>query len=138
LDFKPKLVRQPNEYLISNSLESIGKKGKRTLSEREIAQSQPLYNFETGEWEDSPNDSFFDNFFNTLVLATYEEDEYDLEGNLIHQKGERKLNEDGLPYYETLGGRSVYGKQVLNKFNTLTTDGSFANRFDFFDSDDLE
>lgn len=138
LDFKPKLVRQPNEYLISNSLESIGKKGKRTLSEREIAQSQPLYNFETGEWEDSPNDSFFDNFFNTLVLATYEEDEYDLEGNLIHQKGEHKLNEDGLPYYETLGGRSVYGKQVLNKFNTLTTDGSFANRFDFFDSDDLE
>jgi len=29
LDFTPKLVRQPNEFLISNSLESIGKKGQR-------------------------------------------------------------------------------------------------------------
>jgi hypothetical protein len=43
-----------------------------------------------------------------------------------------------LPYYETLGGRNIYGKQVLNKFNMLTTDGSFANQFDFFDADDLE
>jgi hypothetical protein len=43
-----------------------------------------------------------------------------------------------LPYYETLGGRNVYGKQVLNKLDTLTTDGSSLNRFDFFDADDLE
>jgi hypothetical protein len=32
----------------------------------------------------------------------------------------------------------VYGKQVLNKFNTLTTDGSVWNKYDFFDSDDIE
>jgi hypothetical protein len=43
-----------------------------------------------------------------------------------------------LPYYETLGGRDVYGKQVLNKFNMLTADGSSINKFDFFDTDDLE
>lgn len=138
LDFTPKLVRQPNEFLISNSLESIGKKGQRQLSDREIAQTRPVYNVETGFWEDSPNDSFFDNLTKTLVLATYDEDEYDSYGNLIHQKGEKKLDSEGLPYYETLGGRSVYGKQVLNKFNVITTDGSFANKFDFFDSDDLE
>jgi hypothetical protein len=73
-----------------------------------------------------------------LVLATYDENEYDENGQLIHQKGERKLNSEGLPYYETLGGRDIYGKQVLNKFNMLTTDGSVINQFDFFDTDDLE
>lgn len=138
LDYKPKLVRLPNEHLVTNSLETIGKRGERKLSQSEIAQTQKVYNTETGEWTDSPNDSFFGNFFDTLVLATYDEDEYDEDGKLIHQKGERKLNEDDLPYYETLGGRSVYGKQVLSKFNTLTTDDSFANRFDFFDTDDIE
>lgn len=138
IDFQPKLVRQENEHLVTSSLESIGKRGQRTLSQSEIAQTQKVYNTETGEWTDSPNDSFFDNFTNTLVLATYDEDEYDESGRLIHQKGERKLNEEGLPYYETLGGRDVYGKQVLNKFNMLTTDGSSINKFDFFDTDDLE
>ena len=55
-----------------------------------------------------------------------------------HQKGELKLNENGTYYYEDLDGRSVYGKRILNKFNTLTTDGSAWNKYDFFDSDDIE
>lgn len=138
IDYSPKLVRQENEHLVTSSLERLGKRGQRELSQSEIAQTQPLYNTETGEWTESPNESFFDNFFETLVLATYDEDEFDENGKLIHQKGERKLNEDGLPYYETLGGRNVYGKQVLNKLNMLTVDGSDWNKYDFFDSDDLE
>lgn len=137
-DNRPKLVSVTNENLVTSSLDALGKKGKQTLSQREIAQTQKVYNYETGEWEDSPNDSWFGHFGDTLVLATYDEDEYDENGNLIHQKGQRKLNDEGLPYYETLGGRSVYGKQVLNKLDTLTTDGSSLNRFDFFDSDDIE
>jgi hypothetical protein len=72
-------------------------------------------------------------------LATYDEDVFDPEtGQKIHSKGEYKLNDAGTYYYETLGGRDVYGKQVLNKMNVLTTDGSAANKFDFFDSDDIE
>lgn len=138
IDYRPKLVRLPNEHLVTNSLETIGKRGQRTLSQSEIAQTQKVYNTETGEWTDSPNDSFFGNFNKVLVLATYDEDVYDEEGNLIHQKGERKLNEDDLPYYETLGGRNIHGKQVLSKFNSLTVDGSFANKYDFFDVDDLK
>ena len=134
----PKLVKNPNTYLVTNSLTRLGKKGERTLSVSEIAQAQQVYDYETGQWKDSPNDSFWDNFANTLVLATYDEDEYDEQGNLVHAKGDMKLNEDYLPYYETLGGRNVAGKQVLNKMNVLTTDGSFANHFDFFDSDDLD
>lgn len=138
IDYTPKLVREPNEHLINTSLTRIGKKGKQTLSDDEIAQTQKVYNTETGEWTDSPNDSFFSNFFTPLVRATYDEDEYDDEGNIVHQKGERKLNDDGLPYYETLGGRNISGKNVLNKMNILTKDGSTLNKFDFFDSDDIE
>ena len=40
-------------------------------------------------------------------------------------------------YYEKLDGRDVYGRRVLNKMNVLTTDGSYLNRYDFFDSDDI-
>jgi hypothetical protein len=72
-------------------------------------------------------------------LATYDEDVFDEEtGQKIHNKGDKKLNNDGLPYYETLGGRNPHDKQILNKMNTFTKDGSFANKFDFFDSDDIE
>ena len=137
ISYAPKLVRTPNEYLVSSSLDGVGKKGQRTRSESEIAQTQKVYNVTSGKWEASPNDSFFGHFADTLVLATYDKDEYDENGKLIHQEGEKKLNEDGLPYYETLGGRNPSKKRVLNKLNVLTTDGSFANRFDFFDEDDI-
>lgn len=138
VSYAPKLVRTPNEYLVSSSLDGVGKKGQRTRSEDEIAQTQKVYNVTSGKWEASPNDSFFGHFADTLVLATYDKDEYDENGKLIHREGEKKLNEDGLPYYETLGGRNPSKKRVLNKLNVLTTDGSFANRFDFFDEDDIE
>lgn len=139
VDYSPKLIRQANENLVTSSLDAIGKRGPRTMSISEIAQTQQVYDTKTGEWKDSPNDSFFSNFFDTLVLATYDEDVVDEEtGEVIHEKGSYKLNDEGTYYYETLGGRDVYGKQVLNKMNVLTTDGSFANRFDFFDSDDVE
>jgi hypothetical protein len=55
-----------------------------------------------------------------------------------HKKGDRILNENGTYYYENLGSRSVYGKEVLSGFDTLTTDGSFWNGLDFLDSDDIE
>lgn len=138
IDYAPKLVRTPNEHLVNTSLTRIGKKDDPTLSDDEIAQTQKVYNIETGEWTDSPNDSFFSNFMTPLVRAQYDEDVVDENGEVIHQAGEYKLNEDGLPYYETLGGRNISGKRVLNKMNVLTKDGSFANKFDFFDSDDIE
>ena len=49
-----------------------------------------------------------------------------------------KLNENKLPYYETLNGRSLAGKEVLSGFDTLTVDGTALNKIDFFDSDDKE
>lgn len=139
VDYKPTLVKKANPTLVTNSLEQMGQMGKRTLSTSEIAQTQAIVNPITGEKSASPNDSFFSNLFNTLVLASYDNDVVDPKtGEVLHKKGDLKYNEDGLPYYETLSGRDVHDKQVLNKMNTLTTDGSVWNKFDFFDSDDLD
>ncbi len=139
IDYKPTLVKRANPTLVTNSLEQMGQMGKRTLSTSEIAQTQAVVNPITGEKSASPNDSFFSNLFNTLVLASYDNDVVDPKtGEVLHKKGDLKYNDDGLPYYETLSGRDVHDKQVLNKMNTLTTDGSVWNKFDFFDSDDLD
>lgn len=139
VDYKPTLVKRANPTLVTNSLEQMGQMGKRTLSTSEIAQTQAVVNPITGEKSASPNDSFFSNLFNTLVLASYDNDVVDPKtGEVLHKKGDLKYNGDGLPYYETLSGRDVHDKQVLNKMNTLTTDGSVWNKFDFFDSDDLD
>jgi hypothetical protein len=78
------------------------------------------------------------------VLAQWDFDA-DIDGNptsnsneIVYKKGQYKLNYKGEPYYETLGNRSVYGRQVLSAFDTITTDNSSANKYDFFDSDDID
>ena len=109
-------------------------------SVRENAQTQLVYDGATKKWQESPNDSFWENFTKTLVLAQWDEDgthKDPITGQIVkHQKGEKKLNENGTYYYETLNGRDIYGREVLSKFDTLTTDGSAWNKLDFFDSDD--
>lgn len=151
-DETPVFITVPNPFLQSNSLTRIGKKGDRTLSISEIAQSQKIYNSKTETFEeDSVNDRvlgetplkwFGDLFSEPLVIAQWDEDgehEDPLTGEIkTHKKGDYKYNDEGTFYYETLNGRDVYGKQVLNRMNTLTVDGSKINRYDFFDSDDLE
>lgn len=110
----------------------------------EIAQTQKVLDPKTGEWQSAPNDAFFENFFDTRVLAQWEFDA-DKDGNpttnpddIVYYKGEYKLNDKGLPYYENLNGRSLVGKTVLHKSDILTTDGSFWNQLDFFDNDSIE
>lgn len=138
IDYRPKLIKKANPDLVNSSLDQFGQMGNRTMSVAEIAQTQKVVNPLTGEKSDSPNDSFFSNYFNTLVLAQYDEDVIDPKTKqVIHEKGSLKYNEDGLPYYEELAGRDVHGRQVLNKMDVLTTDGSVWNKFDFFDSDDI-
>lgn len=144
------------EFNMSNPMEQIfgfgtlGKVENPTKSLDELAQSHKVLanpttagvNLENAKWEDAPNDNFFGNFFNTLVIAQWDEDGEHIDpitGEKVkHEKGEPKLNQDGEYYYEKLDGRDVYGRRVLNKMNVLTRDGSFMNKFDFFDSDDIE
>lgn len=159
-------LRTPNDKVRSNGLkigrgynpdrQKIGIEGvnvwsKPERSRSELAQTQKIFNTETGKFENwTPNDNALFNgksdfglswlkslFSDPLVLAQYEEDTIDKDGTK-HKKGDYKLNEEGTYYYETLGGRSPIGKQVLSSLDTLTVDGTKLNKYDFFDSDDIE
>ena len=118
-----------------------GKEGPRSLSIAELAQKNKYYDRATGKWSDkSPNELGVIGtlFEKPLVLATYDEDEFDEFGRKIHSKGDPKVNEDGKFYYETLDGREIYGKQALTALDVLTTDGSGWNKIDIFDTDSIE
>ena len=116
----------------------------QNLSIRERAQREKVVDFETGEELDySPNDKagLFKRFaLPTLVLAQYDENGTHLQDGIevSHQAGDLKLNENGQPYYETLGNREIYNKDVLRNSDILTVDGSKWNKLDFFDSDDTK
>lgn len=113
------------------------------LSLREIVQTQKVWDFKTNKWIDSPNETgLFKNFGQTLVLAQWDDEGDHIDpvtGEKVHhKKGDKKLNSEGTYYYETLGNRSAYGREVLSKWDTITTDGSVFNKFDPFDSDDKD
>lgn len=159
-------LRTPNDKVRSNGLkigrgynpdrQKIGIEGvnvwsKPEQSRSEIAQTQKIFNTETGKFENwTPNDNALFNgksdfglswlkslFSDPLVLAQYDQDTVDKDGTK-HKKGDFKLNSEGTYYYETLGGRSPIGKEVLSTLDTLTVDGTKLNKYDFFDSDDIE
>lgn len=122
------------------------------FSQRELAQQSRIWDTEKGEWSaDTVNDrALFSNpgkwlstvFGDQLVYSTYDSDgeHYDtFTGQMMpHKKGEYKLNKYGLPYTETLDGRSLVNKEVVSGFDLLTVDGKGANKYDFFDSDGLD
>lgn len=115
--------------------------GKTDKNIDEIAQSQKVW--DGSKWVESPEENFWANLWDTRVKATWDFDA-DENGNptndkskIVHYKGELKLNEDGLPYYENLNGRSLAGKEVLHLTDILTNEDSALNTIDFFDSDDL-
>ena len=146
---QPFVAKLPNPDRLNVGITRIGKIGPRTLSQDEIAQTQevllnPTEVAKGGKpiYGKSPNESWFDDFWDTKVMAAWDEDGTHVDPvtgkEVQHKKGDLKLNENGTYYYESLDGRSVYGKRILNKFNTLTTDGSAWNKYDFFDSDSIE
>lgn len=139
----PNPNRQQMGFVSNNIMENPSQ------SIREIAQNQLVWDGETKQWVDAPNETSLDNFINPKVLAQYDED-VDINGktaseigfdknHVAHKKGEKKINPlTGTYYYETLNGRDIYGRDVLSGWDTLTKDGSWLNTYDFFDSDDLE
>lgn len=148
LNDAPQVFVAPNPTRDTTTLIEVGKVTSSGKSVEEVAQAEKVLlnpvEVENGAdpiWGESPNDEWWKNPFSTRVLAKYDTDGYHIDPltgkKEQHKKDELKLNENGTYYYEDLDGRSVYGRQVLNKFNTLTTDGSWWNQYDFFDSDDL-
>ena len=150
LNTKPLVSFDPNPDRLSTGIFRIGKTSERTRTQSELAQAEKILlnpveaaqDPSKAKWGDSPNDSWWSNFFDTQVLAQWDEDGTHIDPvtkqQVTHKKGELKLNDNGTYYYEALDGRDVYGRQVLNKMNTITTDGSFWNQYDFFDSDDIK
>lgn len=130
----------PNRQL--KGFQAFNQQSSPQWSMREIAETQKVWDEKTKSWQESPNDSFFGHFSETRVLAQWDEDGTHIDPisgqEVQHKKGDKKLNANGTYYYENLGDRDIYGREVLSKWDTLTRDGSFANKFDFFDSDDLD
>lgn len=148
LDDAPQIFAAPNPTRDTTSLIEVGKTTSSGKSAEEVAQAEKtLLNpveVENGAepiWGESPNDEWWKDPFSTRVLAKYDTEGYHIDPltgkEEWHKKNDLKLNENGTYYYEDLDGRSIYGRQVLNKFNTFTTDGSWWNQYDFLDSDDL-
>jgi len=105
----------------------------------EAAQKEFVYDADGKELNISAEDynRKFENLDKTLVLAQYDKGgKYEENGVLVDKKkGDYKLNKDGGYYYEELGDKDSFGKQALSYFDTLTNEGSFANKYDFMDSD---
>lgn len=149
-EFSIEKVSNPTHQ--STGVVGINIQGERTKSDFELAEKQKIFNWETQKFENyTPEDNalftnpfkFIGNLFSEpLVLAKYDEDTDEinpLTGMMEHhKKGDNKLNANGEYYFETLGGRSIIGKNVLSQADLLTKEDSAVNKYDFFDSDDLE
>ena len=137
-----KIVLGTNPLYESQGIEGLLYTGAGQFSIREIAQRELVKDQDGNTLDWSPNDKgglFKALTRPTLVLAQYDEDtEEIIDGQVIkHKKGDLKYNENGRPYYELLGDREMYGKDLLHYTDTLTIDGKGLNAIDVFDNDGL-
>lgn len=151
-DLNFRMSKEKNPQHISIGVAGINEVAASDKSMRELAQSSKIYDPATGTYLDkSVNDlslwkdpvGYFKSIFgDPLVYATYDEDTEEIDpvtGNkVLHKKGEWKVNEDGEYYVEKLNGRSLIGKQVISALDYLTPEDAEINKYDPFDSDDLE
>ena len=143
------ISKMPNPNAQSIGFVSKNVIEKPRKSGRELAEAHLIWDGATNSWKEAPKDTPLDNFLHPKVLAQWETD-IDINGkkrgdvgfdakNIKYHKGDKKVNPiTGEYYYESLNGRTIYGREVLSGWDTLTTDGSKYNKYDFFDSDDLE
>lgn len=137
-----KIVLGTNPLYESQGIEGLLYTGAGQFSIREIAQRELVKDQDGNTLDWSPNDKgglFKALTRPTLVLAQYDEDtEEIIDGQVVkHKKGDLKFNENGRPYYEILGDREMYGKDLLHYTDTLTIDGKGLNAIDVFDNDGL-
>ena len=125
----------------AKSITGIGHIGDPVFSMREIAQNNEVRDMDGNGLGFTPNTMklFKSIFAPTYVLATYDENGTHEENGkqVAHKKGEYKLI-DGDPYYEELGNRASYGKEVLRFSDTITVDGTPLNKWDIWDSDGID
>lgn len=139
------IINLKNPFLATKGLKGIYGTTYIDMSNRELAQSQKIWDSKNEQWlDETPEDKgFWGTTFGTpLALAQYDEETITTDENgrrIKHEKGELKLNEDGLPYYETIeNNRSTRGRQVLTSWDVLTREDSVWNKYDFMDNDGLD
>ena len=142
-DVAPRIVSFANPERRSRGLASLRETSAPTMSLREVAQQNKVFNVDTQKFEEwTPNEWGGLSAITrpTLVLAQWDEDGTHIVNGreVVHKAGDYKFNEYGDPYYETLGNRPLTGKDILHISDTLTVDGSKWNKYDFFDSDGLD
>ena len=112
-------------------------------SVREIAEQNEVVDYETGlglGWTPEDKGGLFKGLVRpAIVVASWDEEgDHEENGQIVHHlKGDLKFR-NGKPYAETLGNRSLAGKQQITYGDTLTREGSWLNKYDFFDSDGLD
>lgn len=149
INFNVRRVLNPDR--LKTGVSQIGRTDNREWTASELAQTQKVFNYETGKYEDyTPNDNvlfgsplgFLKSLSEPLVLAQWDSDgehKDPYSGRIVkHSKGDLKYNDEGTYYYETLAGREAYGRKFKSMFDSFTVDGSAANKYDFFDSDGLD
>lgn len=138
------IIQDFNPLRQKSSIDVFGVQSDPEFTETEIAETQKSWDNKNKVYTDAPNDNWLDTLINPKVLAQWEYDA-DEKGNptndedkIVFHKGELKLNENGTYYSETLNGRSTKNKQFIHVWDVFTKDGSKINKYDFFDSDDIE
>lgn len=142
-DTRAGIVFGKNPMRTTQGIRNLHQSTDSLFSVREIAQTNLVRDEEGNILDWTPNDKggMFKSLTRpALALATWDEDgEHEENEQLVqHIKGEYKFDEDGMPYYEILGDKEKYGKDVLHWTDTLTIDGEGLNNLDFFDSDGLD
>lgn len=137
-----RMIRQSDPQRHQIGVSGINVVGAPSWDEREVAQENFVRDENGNKLDWTPNQRGLWGALTgqTLVKATYDKDGYYEENGrqVFHRKGESKYDENGDPYYELLGKRSVYGKDVLHVSDVITRDDSWINQFDVFDSDSID
>ena len=142
-DVSAVLSASHDPYRHSMGLKNFYDIGDPQFSIKEVAQANFVRDENGNKLDWTPNDrgGLIKGLFRpTVFLAQYEEDtvETDQYGNtIVHKAGDYKFDDEGNPFYEVLGNRDSYGKQILNYSDTFTVEGTKLNKWDPFDSDGI-
>lgn len=142
-DVSAVLSASHDPYRHSMGLKNFYDIGDPQFSIKEVAQANFVRDENGNKLDWTPNDKggLIKGLFRpTVFLAQYDEDtvETDQYGNtIVHKAGDYKFDDEGDPFYEVLGNRDPYGKQILNYSDTFTVEGTKLNKWDPFDSDGI-
>ena len=139
------IERVLNPYENITGVRSLFGTAESNKSARELAQKNPIFDTETGEYLDKSAEDLglFGGLISTpLVYAKWHEDGEHIDPvtgrKVTHKKGEYRLNEDGKFFTETIKKKQGYDEEFVALSDILTKEDSWINKIDVFDSDDKE